>query len=184
TPSPPLSKFSASIVPGIAAGVPVYGESPEPPVDPPADATVIAPRLKPALSTRTVRTCWPAVRVTGSVTVVHACQLPVAGMAMDDHTPLPLKPTCSAPPPLGEAGGRRAAPGGGGGANWARMAAAGREVARVIEPLAGRDPPDVVTAVGARLDVDAGRSIDTAGISRRRVVIRDAFSSVVKVHRL
>src|SRR5579864_2235957 len=91
TPSPPLSKFSASIFPGMAAGEPEKGDSPgdgdgvegalgDVGVGTLADAMVIAPRLKPALSTSRVSTCRPAVSETGSVTVVHVCQAPVAGI--------------------------------------------------------------------------------------------------------
>src|ERR1051326_5802950 len=66
-------------------------------------ATVIESRLKPGWSTRSVMTCFPALSVTGRFAVVQFCQPPVAGTDTVVQTPLWLKPTCSRPPPLGDA---------------------------------------------------------------------------------
>src|SRR5437899_12824560 len=66
--------------------------------------TVIESRLNPPDSNASVITCVPAPSVTGTFTVDHVCQPPVAGMLTAVQTWLgPLKPTCNEPPPLGDA---------------------------------------------------------------------------------
>src|SRR5436190_17376123 len=104
TPSPPLSKFSACTVPGIAAGVPEYGvgDAVPPPPLPPA-TTVTESMLKPAVSAVSVICCVPAPSVIGTDTVVQFCQPPVAGTVTGFEVLLvPLNATCSVAP-LGDA---------------------------------------------------------------------------------
>jgi hypothetical protein len=72
-------------------------------VVPDALATATWLRLKPGVSKSKVITCWPAVRETGTFTVVQFCHPPVAGIVTTVHTLLPLKPRCSDPPPAGDA---------------------------------------------------------------------------------
>src|SRR5437763_2296969 len=95
-PSPPLSKFSASTVPGTSSGAPEYGL--DAPPDPPAPAlllTMMAPRFIAPTSKRMVMTCAPAASVSGTDTVVQLCQLPVDGTAMLPETLLgALNVTC------------------------------------------------------------------------------------------
>src|SRR5437868_4577876 len=60
--------------------------------------------LKPPLSIPSVMIWLPAPSVTLTLTVVHVCQPPVAGMLTGVHTLLAaLNPRCSDPPPLGAA---------------------------------------------------------------------------------
>src|SRR5258706_1499740 len=102
TPSLPLSKSSASIVPGIMAGEPLKG-----PLDTGggADADVMRAYWKfiPPVSNSSV-ICWtPAPSVAVRDTVVQFCHPPVAGIDTVCHTLLAvLKPTCIEAPP-GEA---------------------------------------------------------------------------------
>src|SRR5258707_1186250 len=93
-PSPPLSKFSASIVPGRLIGVPVYGVV----VDGGgagvfAAAFIYRKFIQPVSNVRVI-TWRPAPSVTGTVTVDQFCQPPVDGTATVADTALePAKPT-------------------------------------------------------------------------------------------
>src|SRR5215470_11724022 len=103
TPSPPLSKFAASTRPGIATGVPLNGASPPDDVGP-AVFTTTALMLTAPVSKSSVICCTPAPSVTGTATLVHACQPPVVGIATVFQTELgPLKPMCSDAPLTGDA---------------------------------------------------------------------------------
>src|ERR1043165_9415556 len=102
TPSPPLSKFSACIVPGRAIGVPVYGvEVDGLGVD--DAAKVIAPKLPtppvaPTESMTTRTTCTPAASVTVFVRLRHTCHPPVSGTVIVPVTLVPLNATWNVPP--------------------------------------------------------------------------------------
>ena len=65
---------------------------------------MIEPRFSPPVSKVSVITCVPPASVTGTLTVAHACQPPVAGTptAVDTLPAGASKATCSAAP-FGEA---------------------------------------------------------------------------------
>jgi hypothetical protein len=68
-----------------------------------AETTVTDRRFVPPVSKSSVISCPPAPSVTGTLTVVQACQAPVAGTVTTFHTLLlVLNPMCKLPP-LGEA---------------------------------------------------------------------------------
>ena len=101
------------MVPGTAHAVPPSGpddedeegeEGEEMLLDEPLPLTTeMRLRLNPLASKARVMICVPALSVTGTSTVVQVCQLPVDGIDTALHTPLLSKPTCIAPPPLGDA---------------------------------------------------------------------------------
>ena len=61
------------------------------------------------------------------------------------------------------------------------VAAGRRDIRRVVQPFSGRRPPDVVAALGRRLDVHVSSAILAAAVARRLVVVGHAFAAAVKI---
>ena len=71
-----------------------------------------------------------------------------------------------------------------GDARLEQIDAARGNIHRVIEPLAWRDPADVIYPVGRSLDVDVGRAVLATAVAGSRIVITEALAAVVEVFRL
>src|SRR3954468_16866235 len=101
-PSTPRSKFSAWIVPGTTAGVPAYGLEPDAAGDDAAlkRSQLMLPTLPlaPFASMTILITCVPAESDTKVLSVAHACQPPVFGMASGPVLLIPATSIWKEPP--------------------------------------------------------------------------------------